>query len=135
MSDRPEEVQGVTESSHPHLRAVDEEQAQEAGVERYSRADRRRLWLLAAAFFITAVLLVLQVQKSGELSAQVENLGSKLSATRGELAGANATITRYELRMDEVRGSVGALLSRVGALQELVDRDPAADPPGVPLSE
>ena len=77
-------------------------------------------------------MLLWQLQQGRALEAQVEALGTELAEISQALGAARATITRYELRMDEVRGSVGELLTRVGALQELVDGDPTAQAPGAP---
>ncbi len=119
-----------------HLQAVVDGQFREppeAAPERGERApqSRRGTWLLGLALLAGCLMLLVQLLHSWKLEAQVEALASELSATGAALATAQATIGGYERRLDELRGSVGELVTRVGALKTLVDGelpDPATAP-------
>lgn len=143
MSDSPPEVEGTdsteqaderaAQTPRPRLQSVKEG----AAPARVSAAEERKggrglVWLLGLALLVCVVLMVMQARENSALEARVDALDAELAVAGEALSSAEATITRFELRMDEVRGSVGDLLARMATLQELVDRDPKADAAGAP---
>ncbi len=81
--------------------------------------------LLALALLISFVALVRQVQQTRGLEARVEDLSAALG-------GAEAEIEARRLHLDAVRGEVTRVGEALGALAELVTRDPAPAPPTRP---
>ena len=82
--------------------------------------DSRALYWLIAAVLVTAIAgLGVQSRRVAELSGQVESL-------KAELISAQAALAAYEVRIDEIRTSVGGLQYQLDALDELVSRDPLA---------
>ncbi len=88
-------------------------------------ADSRKnvpmaFWILAVLVFVCAIAAAYQTQQVAELNEEV-------TALTGELATAHGQIDAYEGRLVEIRGAVSDLQSQLGALDELVQRDPIGE--------
>jgi hypothetical protein len=84
-------------------------------------STRRTTWWLSALLVLAFLALVIQTSRVGALSSEVSRLSS-------DLAGARTALLAYEGRLATVREVVGDLSRRVGQLDELVRRDPLAQP-------
>ena len=93
-------------------------------------AERPLLPAVIGFLLLAALLgLALQTQRVTELEARVQGL-------QVDLTVANGALEAHRSHLDAVRGSVADLRAQVGALDELLARDPAApDAPAEPSLE
>jgi len=81
--------------------------------------ERPILPMVIGALLLAALLgLALQTQRVDELETRVQGL-------RIELLAAQGALDAHRTHLDAVRGSVSDLQAQIGALDELVTRDPA----------
>ena len=95
------------------------------------RDAERPLLPVVIGFLLLAALLglALQTQRVTDLEARVRGL-------QVDLTVANGALEAHRSHLDAVRGSVADLRAQVGALDELVARDPVApDAPAEPPLE
>ncbi len=87
----------------------------------------RLVFVVAAiALLVVGLALANQSRKAAALAARVAEL-------EAELARAEAVVGAYQVRFEQVRGEVNDLLTQVGALSNLVERDVLpADASGAP---
>ena len=113
-SERPVEA---ADSGAPGVsREIPESESDDSGEERRSGLP---FWLFVLALVIFSGVVFWQIRRAGELEAQVVQLEEQLAETE-------ALLEAHRSHLVEIRGGVHALSDRLGALQELVDREPAS---------
>jgi uncharacterized coiled-coil protein SlyX len=85
-------------------------------------------WLLAGLLLLTLAGLGWQGRRAARLEARVATLSA-------ELAGARSALAAHEVHLGRIRGSVADLLLRLGALDALVQGDPAVAAPNAPPAD
>jgi len=106
--------------SNPRPRLVAVEPAPESARLTPRTNPSAAFWILAVLVFVCAIAAAHQTQRVADLNGEV-------AALTGELAAAHGQLAAYEGRLVEIRGAVTDLQNQLGALDELVRRDPTAE--------
>jgi hypothetical protein len=82
--------------------------------------DRTLPMILALLLAVVAIAGVGEYRRASRLQARVAELTTALDAAQAEIAARSA-------QLDAIRGAVGEIRERVGALESLAGADPAAE--------
>lgn len=121
LVEAPPDSSGEPNAAEPEVTQLESTPEEEPAREsRFSKLVLLVIVVLLVALFWTGFNLRSETLKSAALEANVATL-------EAEVAQAEATVSAHQERLDGVRVEVGELLSRVGSLNSLVNRDVVAE--------
>jgi len=89
------------------------------------REERGRgRFVVATLVFLTLLLAALLIRAN----SQIGSLEGALADLQGQLERSRATVAAHQAHLGEIRGEVDTLMGQLGALDRLVDHDPATRP-------
>ena len=115
----PAELNAPESGDTSELISPEPQSPQPAGSSTNSEArknSRVLVVVLAIALLATGLALVEQSRRAALLESEIVVLEAEVTA-------AASAVEAYQIRFEQVRGEVGALVSRVGALRSLVEPD------------